>query len=86
MAHSQKHAMLVDTAGLNKLQFDFETIFGQNEGKPIVQIFVYGDNVFSVFALGNKLVIYRDIKFDSEVSLDSIDIEVLEMIVDSPMS
>lgn len=49
-------------------------------------MFVYGDNVFSVFAVGNKLVIYRDAKLDSEVSLDSLDIEVLEMIVDSPKS
>jgi hypothetical protein len=42
--------------------------------------------VFSVFALGNKLVVYRDTKMDSEISLDSIDIEILEMIVDSPKS
>jgi hypothetical protein len=42
--------------------------------------------VFSVFALGNKLVVYRDTKLDSEISLDSLDIEVLEMIVDSPKS
>lgn len=52
----------------------------------MAQIFVYGDNVFSVFALGNKMVVYRDGKLDSEVSLDSIEIEVLEMIVDSPKS
>ena len=42
--------------------------------------------MFSVFALGNKLVVYRDAKMDSEISLDSIDIEVLELIVDSPKS
>jgi hypothetical protein len=86
LAYSQKQALLVDTAGVHRLQYDFETMFGGSKGTPAVQIFTYEDNVFSVFALGNKMVIFRDGKMDSQIALDSEDIEVMHMIEDSPKS
>ena len=86
LVHSQKQAMLVNTAGHNNLQFDFETMFGQNEGKPLVNIFVYGDNILTIFAYGNQIVIYKDTTLASQIPLDTIDIEVLQMILDSANS
>ena len=61
-------------------------MFGHIDGKPIADIFVYGDNIFSVFAYGNKMVIYRDGKFDRNVEIDSAEIEVMQIVLEASKS
>lgn len=69
--------MLVNTAGHSNKVFDFAAIFKTSSVDldtghgPISSMFAYGQNIFSVFALNNKVMIYQDTAFSKELSIDA---------------
>jgi hypothetical protein len=68
MVHSQRRAMLVNTAGHANFEIDFATIFGEaatKEGSllPIARIFDNESHIYTCFAFGNKVVVYKDAQY-----------------------
>lgn len=69
--------MLVNTAGHSNMVFDFAALFKTttsdllNSNGPITSMFAYGDHIYSVFAFGNKVVIYQDTEFAKELDIDA---------------
>lgn len=96
LAHSQRRAMLVNTAGHANFEIDFGSLFGasavtaQNDGlhPPVAAMFDFEGQIYSCFAFGNSLVIYKAAQYLSTVTLDSsLDssavIEPLDLVFDT---
>jgi hypothetical protein len=96
LAHSQRRAMLVNTAGHANFEIDFGSLFGassvtaQSDGlhPPVAAMFDFEGQIYSCFAFGNSVVVYKAAQYLSTVTLDStLDsstvIEPLELVFDT---
>ena len=68
--------MLVNTAGHANFEIDFDTIFGSgaiqdDQWSPLSSIFDHEGRIYSCFAFGNKVVVYRDAQYHSTITIDS---------------
>lgn len=68
--------MLVNSAGHSNTVFDFAALFkttseelDQGE-RPISCMSAFGDHIYPVFAYKNKLIVYKDTQFASELVID----------------
>jgi hypothetical protein len=60
--------MLVNTAGHANFEINFATIFGESVFKkanfaPISRIFDNESHIYTCFAYGNKVVVYKDAQY-----------------------
>jgi len=71
LAHSQRRAMLVNTAGHANYEVDFGQLFGdsvlsaQADGAqpPVATMFDFEGQIYSCFAFGNSVTVYKDAQF-----------------------
>lgn len=84
LVHSQRRAMLVNTASHANFEIDYRTYFGSAVGAqdghhPLASLFDFEGQIYSCFVYGNQAVVYRAAQFLQEVSLDSADASLVPL-------
>lgn len=78
LVHSQRRAMLLNTAGHANMEIDFGSVFGTSaakafeagKGTPLADLINYDGSLVACFLFGNRAVFYQNAQYWDSVTLD----------------